>query len=113
MELLDIIITALSIVLLILVSVLIISFIVYKFRGKNEVSYLKPGLDESDSLNPFDVIKPNKPQRYKVLNENLHFSKTINQLNRKKLNNRFIVYNFLPVQEVQVSNRKNFTKWSE
>ena len=116
MELIDIIITTLSIVLLALLMILLLSFVVYKTRSKNIISPSEdsyPEIGNEITKRMRDVVKPRKPQRYKVINENIEQSDSLNQNERLKTNGRYIVYNHLPVNDVAIHPRKKFTKWSE
>lgn len=116
MELIDIIITTLSIVLFALLLILLLSFVIYKTRSKNNVfpsedSY--PEISNEITKRMREVVKPRKPQRYKVINENIGQSDSLTQNERLKTNGRYVVYNHLHVNEVTQHPRKKFTKWSD
>jgi hypothetical protein len=116
MELIDIIITTLSIVLVVLMAVLILAFIIYKIKNRNNLSLLQEvNFDESNEVvkKMREVVKSGKPQRYKVINENIIPSSTINQKDRININGRFVVYNYSSVREYPSRPKLKFTKWSE
>lgn len=116
MELIDIIITTLSIVLLALLMILLLSFVVYKTRSKNNFSQVEDNdTEERGEITKriHEVIRPRKPQRYKVVNENIGLSESIIQKELVSTQGRYTVYNHLPVNELPLHSRKKFTKWSE
>ncbi|QQS34932.1 MAG: hypothetical protein IPM56_11745 [Ignavibacteriales bacterium] len=116
MELLDIIIIALSIVLVLLLILLLFSFIIYKVKGKDSYLLLR---DNSDSLlfgqkeYLHEVVKPRKPQLYKVVNENTELITVKATDSKIKINDRFVVYNFSGKDFNSPKRRKRFTSWSE
>lgn len=110
MELIDIIITTLSLVLLALVGVLLLSFIFYKMKSRNRYSAMaESGGEVKHRLR--EVLKPRKPQRYKVINENTFIPTSTNHKDRVNINGRYVVYNYLPV-DYPLHRLKRFTKWS-
>lgn len=116
MELIDIIITTLSIVLLVLVIILLVSFIVYKTRSKNHFlllqdNYMEAGIEITKRMH--DVVKPKKPQRYKVVNENINLASSTNRKERVKINSRYVLYNYIRVNEIPLNSREKYTKWSD
>ncbi len=109
MELIDIIVTALSIVLIVLLVILIASFIIYKFRRNDDNSNLNNIISDSfdEKLNSFQKeASEQKNPRFKVLNDNLHFHGSSSPSSRSNTNRRFVVYNYVPVKDFSIERRR-------